>query len=339
MTSHWIGISLGWDPFNIDEVYPEYSVRSARVDYSLRIFGNNKVFVEAKRASEGLNDSHEEQLLGYAFREGVSLAALTNGLTWWLYLPLQSGSWRTRRFHAIEIRRQNPSDIAGLLVQFLSRGLVETGEAVGNAERIYNRQRRSEAVDEALPLAWEKVIAQPDDLLIDLVSNSVENICGFPPERRQVVDFLARVRTLSLSQQRSESEFTTATKPVSRPQGNLPYSGTGKLTLDDYKTIYTLKLKGKTHKYILEKIGNKVSLSRISEVVNGKAVTSQAIPLYKDFKLARKFPEVHAMVLEGIKDIENGDYVEYTDDTLHELFEDVKHRGRERWASDKDSSV
>ena len=127
--------------------------------------------------------------------------------------------------------------------------------------------------------------------------------------------------------------------PASPPISDVPSSGTGKLSLDDYKIIYSLKLEGKTHKQILEKIGNKVSLSRISEVVNGKAVTSQAIPLYEDFKLARKFPEVHAMVLEGIKDLENGDYVEYTDDTLHELFEDVKRRGRERWASDKDSSV
>ena len=121
--------SLGWDPFDINEVYPEYSVENGRVDYSLRISGSNKVFVEAKRAGEIL-DSHEEQLLRYAFHEGVSLAVLTNGLAWWLYLPLQLGSWRVRRFQAVDIRLQSPSDISSCLIQFLSRDLVESGEAV-----------------------------------------------------------------------------------------------------------------------------------------------------------------------------------------------------------------
>ena len=138
--------------------------------------------------------------------------------------------------------------------------------------------------------------------------------------------------------QQSESDFTTATDTVSPIPAYNPDSGRSKLTLDDYKTIYSLKLEGKTHKQILENIGNKVSLARISEVVNGKAVTSQAIPLYEDFKLARKFPKVYAMVQEGVEALKNGDYVEYTDESLHEFFEDIKRRGRERWSSDKSRS-
>lgn len=133
----------------------------------------------------------------------------------------------------------------------------------------------------------------------------------------------------------SESRSNPASPAIS----HVPISRTDTLTLDDYKIIYSLKLEGKTHKQILEKIGNKVSLARISEVVNGKAVTPQAKPLYEDFQLARKFPEVYAMVQEGVEALKNGDYVEYTDETLHELFDDIKRRGRERRASGKDSSV
>lgn len=133
-----------------------------------------------------------------------------------------------------------------------------------------------------------------------------------------------------------ESEFNPTASPET---SNIPSCKTDKLTLDDYKTIYSLKLEGKTHEQILEKIGNKVSLVQISEAVNGKSVTLQAKPLYEDFQLARKFPEVYAMVREGVEALENGDYVEYTDETLHELFDDIKRRGRERWTSDKNSSV
>jgi len=42
--------SLGWDPFNIDEVYPGYSVGSKRVDYALKFNGRNKVFIEVKKS-------------------------------------------------------------------------------------------------------------------------------------------------------------------------------------------------------------------------------------------------------------------------------------------------
>ena len=126
---------------------------------------------------------------------------------------------------------------------------------------------------------------------------------------------------------------------VNLPISGAPNSGTSKLTLEDYKIIYSLKLEGKTHRHILDKLGNKVSLSRISEVINGKAVTSEAMPLYKDFELARKFPEVYAMVREGVQELKNGNYVEYTDENLHEFFEDIMRRGRERWAADKESSI
>lgn len=51
---------LGWDPFNTDEIAPEYSVGGRRVDYSLRVNSSNKVFIEVKRASEEL-ENHQKQ--------------------------------------------------------------------------------------------------------------------------------------------------------------------------------------------------------------------------------------------------------------------------------------
>lgn len=40
--------ALGWDLFNIDEVYPEYSVGGKKVNYALRYNGRNKAFIEEK---------------------------------------------------------------------------------------------------------------------------------------------------------------------------------------------------------------------------------------------------------------------------------------------------
>jgi hypothetical protein len=102
---------LGWNPFDVSEVKPEFTVGSKRVDYSLRINGNNKVFIEVKRPNEVL-EPHQEQLLGYSFKEGVKIAILTNGFTWWFYLPLKEGNWEKRRFLIADFNKQSPELIA-----------------------------------------------------------------------------------------------------------------------------------------------------------------------------------------------------------------------------------
>ncbi|MGZ4929140.1 MAG: hypothetical protein ACXV76_12855 [Halobacteriota archaeon] len=45
---------LGWNPFNVDEVHPEYAVGGTRVDYSLRFENHNKVFLEVKQTGTDL---------------------------------------------------------------------------------------------------------------------------------------------------------------------------------------------------------------------------------------------------------------------------------------------
>ena len=112
----------GWDTFDVSQVVPEYTVGNRRVDYALRPGSPNAVFIEVKRPGENL-ERHQQQLLEYCFQEGVKLAVLTNGRTWWLYLPLQAGSWQQRRFLTIDLEVQEPSVVdAGSWSTFLRNG-------------------------------------------------------------------------------------------------------------------------------------------------------------------------------------------------------------------------
>ena len=61
-----------------------------RVDYALLIDKTPKVFVEAKEEGNRWKGI-KEQFMGYAFH-GVQIAALTNGATWWFYLPIREVS-------------------------------------------------------------------------------------------------------------------------------------------------------------------------------------------------------------------------------------------------------
>ena len=59
---------------------------------------------------------------------------LTNGRTWWLYLPLQAGSWEQRRFLSIDLEVQEPDIVGRRFLEYLAPERVSSGQAVRDAE-------------------------------------------------------------------------------------------------------------------------------------------------------------------------------------------------------------
>ena len=186
--------SLGWDQFNPDEIVPEYSVSGKRVDYALRYNNSNKVFIEVKKVGEEL-EKHQEQLLNYAFKEGVRLAVLTNGISWWFYLPLREGSWEQRKFYTIEIYDQDANDITSKFVDFLSKENAISGEYIKNAEKVYKSRQKQYLIKESLPKAWDKITKEPDELLVELLAETTEKLCGYKPDSEAVEHFLESIAT------------------------------------------------------------------------------------------------------------------------------------------------
>lgn len=120
------------------EVYPEFSVENRRVDYALRIKNKSVVFLEAKRPTEDLDSgNHQEQLLDYSFRQGIELAFLTNGITWFLYLPNAGGDWKARKFYTIDLKEQESISVASKFIELLSKKNVESGKAIQTAKAIH----------------------------------------------------------------------------------------------------------------------------------------------------------------------------------------------------------
>lgn len=186
--------SLGWNIFDASEVRPEYSVYGQRVDYALRISDVNKLFLEIKKPKEDL-EPHQEQLLNYAFKQGVKLAVLTNGITWWFYLPLHEGSWERRRFYSIDIKQQENENIAEKFISFLSKTNVSSSNAIRKAETIYTSRIKEITIKEKIPLAWHEIISQPDELLVELISDKVKKLSGFLPNVDQVKSFLNQLKS------------------------------------------------------------------------------------------------------------------------------------------------
>ena len=172
---------LGWDDESDDEVVTEYNVGGGEVDYALSHDQTAKVFIEAKKEDEPLA-RHEEQLLNYAFRQGVVMAILTNGSAWWFYLSLREGSWENRKFAGVDI---DEPELPQQLISLLSKENVISGTNIQSAETLL----RSRRIWESLPRAWETVRPEIVNRLID----ETEGLCDYRPVADDVEQFLSQL--------------------------------------------------------------------------------------------------------------------------------------------------
>ncbi|HEO65962.1 MAG TPA: restriction endonuclease subunit R [Spirochaetes bacterium] len=207
---------LGWDQYNIDEVHPEYSVSGKRVDYALRYHDENKVFIEVKKVNGDL-EKHQEQLLNYSFRQGVKLAILTNGIVWWFYLPLREGSWEQRKAYVIEIYDQESEGITDKFEKLLSKENVISNKAVENAEDLYQSRQRKRTIKTILPKAWQKIITEPDEILVDLIAETTERLCGYKPDNKTVAQFLEQIDDKMYNMPSGETPDTHPIDPPHSP--------------------------------------------------------------------------------------------------------------------------
>lgn len=223
---------LGWDSRNPDEVFPEYSVGAGRVDYCLQLRGEPHVFIEVKRPASDLG-AHQKQLLTYAFAEGVPLAALTDGLVWWLYLPTFKGSWEQRKFFSVDIRRVEPQDAAQDLSRFLARTVVQDGTAEKRASEELNSRERVRRIDGAFPLAWSQLLTEPDELIAEILMDAVEGIAGARPDADSVTEFLLQadgtppLEVTPAAEPRPAERHGRAETPSASPVPRTPYQPSG----------------------------------------------------------------------------------------------------------------
>ncbi|MFC1507198.1 Eco57I restriction-modification methylase domain-containing protein [Thermoproteota archaeon] len=90
--------ALGWDIENSNEVTAEENISKKRVDYSFRLNGIPKFFLEAKSLKENLEKpGFFQQAVNYAWHKGCAWAVLTN----FKHLKILNAEWKSANpFHA-----------------------------------------------------------------------------------------------------------------------------------------------------------------------------------------------------------------------------------------------
>ena len=307
---------LGWDMYNYNEVKLEYGVETLWVDYALLINGENKVFIEAKRPSEKL-EAHQKQLLDYSFGEGVASAILTNGIAWWFYLPLKEGAWNDRKFYTIDIIEQEIEDIVDKFSLLLSRENVASGEAVRQAESILKSRQREKIVKENLPKAWNKIIqnaVSPDSLLVDLLAETVEEVCGFQPAGDEILGFIrSHHEKWLLSPELGREVPPPTTRPIAtrKPRTEKQTEGSKQMQIngESYVLRYTKEILVNTANWLIGKgyLKHADSPLKISTRAKRSLINSTpAHPTGQQFRAGEKlnnglYVETHASTKQNIE--------------------------------------
>jgi hypothetical protein len=116
---------LGWDTENPNEVHPEYTSGSGRVDYALLSGGNPIVMIEAKKLDLPLKD-RLAQAINYCLMEGTPYFAVTDGRRWEIYETHRPVPIADKQVVAFDLVAPTTADVAFKALA-LWRLSVETG--------------------------------------------------------------------------------------------------------------------------------------------------------------------------------------------------------------------
>ena len=67
---------------------------------------------------------------------------------------------------------------------------MESGKAIKTAENIYKGHVKRIEINKNIPTAWNKLILEPDELLVELLGETLEKLCGFRADNSYVENFL-----------------------------------------------------------------------------------------------------------------------------------------------------
>lgn len=183
--------SLAWPVYDTDIVSPEYSLGGRRVDYALcHPQRKPRVLVEVKQVGQSVGA--DRQLFEYAFHKGVQMAVLTDGREWHFYLPAGEGDYSERRVYRLNILEDVLDKIESRLTRYLDYNAIRSGKAIEAAQSDYRKVAEKRQIRVALPEAWGKLVESEDDILIELLADKVESLCGIKPDPYTVAEFLRK---------------------------------------------------------------------------------------------------------------------------------------------------
>ncbi len=186
---------LNWPCFDTDYVSPG-RVAQERMDYILnRQKSKPEMFVVVK--PPGSVDVAVAQLYNYAASTEARIALFTDGRVWQFYLAeAEKNESENARVKAGGANLEDSvEDISKCLTKYLDFDSVCSGEAYRAIVEDRQDKIREKRVGEYLVKAWDALIEEQDEFLLDIITEKTESLCDHKPTKDQVMDYLKRLKT------------------------------------------------------------------------------------------------------------------------------------------------
>lgn len=96
-----------------------------------------------------------------------------------------------RRVYRLDLLGREIQECADRLTKYLAYGAVCCGAALQTLRNEYQDVARKRVIEDTLPKAWRKLIEEQDSLLLELLADKVETLCGFKPDLEAVGQFVS----------------------------------------------------------------------------------------------------------------------------------------------------
>lgn len=184
--------ALGWPVFDTQVCIPQYPLASHLVDFALcHPAKHPNILIKVKQVN-GL-EKRDHQLLQNASYNGVPMVIFTNGSRWSFYLPNEQDSDDQCCLYQFNLLESNLETVVDHLTRYLQYQRVCSKKALETAYADYQNLARDRQILATLPQAWQALLSEPDDLLIDLLSDKTRSLCGHYPDADTCHQFLKKI--------------------------------------------------------------------------------------------------------------------------------------------------
>ena len=73
------------------------------------------------------------------------------------------------------------------LQRYLDYRAICSGDAINAARADYQNVARERLIEKTLPEAWHRLVDDEDELLLELIGDRVESLCGYKPDPDMVM--------------------------------------------------------------------------------------------------------------------------------------------------------
>jgi hypothetical protein len=141
---------------------------------------------------------------------------------WSFYLPAGQGSYNDRRVYKLDFLERSTDECCRVLIRYLAFDRVKSKDSIADARKDYETASQERTAADNLYPAWKKLVEEGDDLLIELLIEKTQTLCGYGPTPEQATKFLTSLFAVA-QQPKTQTKVPQSSAPA---QTNPPINAT-----------------------------------------------------------------------------------------------------------------